>query len=144
MPHVRHKKRRGSADCAGTKKPLTGEKNMSEQKEKLLALMRRIAIPLFVGGLFGFLFAMFFEWGMMNILFNIPDAFYIITIVLFFVAFLLLGCSLYLLYSGHAFAGAFCLVAGFKLLNWILQWYLPYFFGGYWESLQWLFFDFGM
>jgi hypothetical protein len=117
---------------------------MSESKEKFLAALRRLAIPLFVGGLFGFIFAMLFEYGMMTLLFNMYDVFPIISILVFVLAFTLLGLSLYLLYTGHAMAGAFCLVAGFKLLNWILQWYLSYYIGGYWESLQWWFFDFGI
>jgi hypothetical protein len=112
---------------------------MSEHKEKLLALMRQLAIPLFVGGLFGFLIAMLIEWGMINVLFNVAGSFYIVTMLLFIFVFILLGVSLYLLYNGHALAGALCMVAGFKLLDWILQWYLPIMLDGYWGTMEWWF-----
>jgi len=109
---------------------------MSE-RNKIAAVLRQLAIPLFVGGMFGFIIALLIEWGMMNLLFNVAGSFYIVTVLLFVFVFILLGVSLYLLYNGHAFAGALCMVAGFKLLDWVLQWYLPICMEGYWGTLNW-------
>lgn len=110
---------------------------MSEHKEKILALLRQIAIPLFVGGIFGFLIALAIEWGLFNLVFAMYSAFSLIAILVFIIVFVLLGCSLYLFYTGHAFTGALCMVAGFKLLDWVLQWYLPIASNGGFYSIAW-------
>jgi len=106
---------------------------------KLKAALRANAIPLTIGGGLGFLFALFYEWLMMNLMINFYSLYYVIIVITFILAFILIFMSMYLLYNGHAIAGAFCMVAGWKLLNWVLQWYLPLCYDGYWGSFGWFF-----
>jgi hypothetical protein len=97
------------------------------------------AVPLFIGAMFGFLVGFLLEWLAYNLVYNVAESFYLVLMFYIIMAFAFIVIGLYLLYKRSAIAGMLMLVAGIKLLNWVVFWFMPIYSGEGWFTLQWYF-----
>lgn len=96
-------------------------------------------IPLLIGGFLGFFIAIMLEWVGYNVVFNVAEAFTIVIILYFVITFIFLILGMFLLWKKRGISGMCFFLAGFKLLNWILFWYLPLYLSGTWVSMSYWF-----